>query len=321
MKIFDYEDVQLLPRKGVVKSRSECDTSAWLGKFKFKLPVVPANMKTVIDENLVIKLAKENYFYIMHRFNVDSFSFTKMMQEKRLIASISIGVKEDDKKIIDKFAAEKVYPDFITIDIAHGHSIAMKEMISHIKCKLKDKSFIIAGNVGTTSGVADLEEWGADATKIGVGPGKVCITKLKTGFGTGGWQLSAVNMCRKIATKPMIADGGLKVNGDIAKSIRFGASFAMIGSMLSGHDESPAKSIKIDGKMYKEYYGSASSFNKKTNTHIEGKRELVPVKGSILDTLKEMHEDVQSSISYAGGKKLDDIRKVGYVLLKNSEGY
>ena len=133
MKIFDYEDVQLLPRKGVVKSRSECDTSAWLGKFKFKLPVVPANMKTVIDENLVIKLAKENYFYIMHRFNVDSFSFTKMMQEKKLIASISIGVKEDDKKIIDKFAAEKVYPDFITIDIAHGHSIAMKEMISHIK--------------------------------------------------------------------------------------------------------------------------------------------------------------------------------------------
>jgi GMP reductase len=127
-------------------------------------------------------------------------------------------------------------------------------------------------------------------------------------------------MCRKVAEKPMIADGGLRVNGDIAKSIRFGATFAMIGSMLSGHEESPSKIVEINGEIFKEYYGSASSFNKKTHTHIEGKKELVPLKGSILSTLKEMQEDLQSSISYAGGTKLSDLKKVGYVLLKNTEG-
>jgi GMP reductase len=158
MKVFDYEDVQLIPRKGIVKSRSECKTSVRFGKHEFKLPIVPANMKSVIDEKLVIKLAEKGYFYIMHRFNVDSLEFTKKMHAKNLIASISIGVKPKDHEVINKFAAEKVYPDYITIDIAHGHSIVMKEMLEHIKSKFGDKTFIIAGNVGTPNGVADLEE-------------------------------------------------------------------------------------------------------------------------------------------------------------------
>ncbi|MCP6717338.1 IMP dehydrogenase, partial [Klebsiella pneumoniae] len=90
-----------------------------------------------------------------------------------------------------------------------------------------------------SAAVRDLENAGADATKVGVGPGKACITKVKTGFGTGGWQLAAVRWCAKAARKPIIADGGVRTNGDIAKSIRFGATMVMIGSMLAGHQESP----------------------------------------------------------------------------------
>ena len=121
-------------------------------------------------------------------------------------------------------------------------------MIAHIKQKLPD-AFVIAGNVGTPEAVIDLENWGADATKIGVGPGKVCITRLKTGFGTGGWQLSALKWCARVATKPIIADGGIRHNGDIAKSIRFGATMVMIGSLFAGHEESPGQTVEVDGKL------------------------------------------------------------------------
>ncbi|MEY2808627.1 MAG: hypothetical protein RLZ66_138, partial [Pseudomonadota bacterium] len=167
----------------------------------------------------------------------------------------------------------------------------------------------------TPEAVIDLENWGADATKVGIGPGKVCITKLKTGFGTGGWQLSALKWCARVATKPIIADGGIREHGDIAKSIRFGATMVMIGSMLAGHEESPGQTVEVDGKLYKEYYGSASDFNKGEYKHVEGKRILEPIKGQLADTLREMQEDVQSSVSYAGGTKLMDIRKVNYVIL------
>lgn len=161
----------------------------------------------------------------------------------------------------------------------------------------------------------DLENWGADATKVGIGPGKVCITRLKTGFGTGGWQLSALKWCSRVATKPIIADGGIRDHGDIAKSVRFGASMVMIGSLFAGHEESPGQTVEVDGKLYKEYYGSASDFNKGEYKHVEGKRILEPVKGRLADTLREMREDLQSSISYAGGTGLADVRRVNYVIL------
>ena len=314
MEIFDYDHVLLLPRKCRVESRSECDASIEFGSRRFKLPVVPSNMKTVVDEDVCVWLAKNGYFYVMHRFDLDNLVFVREMKKKGLFASISLGVKEADYATVDQLAAENLAPEYITIDIAHGHADTVRDMIAHIKAKLPD-SFVIAGNVATPEAVIDLENWGADATKVGVGPGKVCITKLKTGFGTGGWQLSALKWCARVATKPIIADGGIRSHGDIAKSIRFGATMVMIGSLFAGHEESPGRTVEVDGELFKEYYGSASDFNKGEYRHVEGKRILEPIKGKLADTLVEMEQDVQSSISYAGGKKLLDIRKVNYVIL------
>ena len=186
--------------------------------------------------------------------------------------------------------------------------------VEHIKQKLP-QTFVIAGNVATPEAVIDLENWGADATKVGVGPGKVCITKLKTGFGTGGWQLSALKWCARVASKPIIADGGIRHHGDIAKSMRSGAAMVMVGSLFAGHEESPGLTVEVDGKHYKEYYGSASDFNKGEYKHVEGKRILEPIKGLLSETLREMREDLQSSISYAGGQALADLKKVNYVVL------
>ena len=314
MEIFDYDNVLLLPRKCRVESRSECDASVELGGRSFRIPVVPANMKTVLNESICEWMAKSGYFYVMHRFDLDNVQFARDMHAKGVFASISLGVKKADYDTVDKFVAEKLIPEYITIDIAHGHADSVRNMITYLKEHLPS-AFIIAGNVGTPEAIIDLENWGADATKVGIGPGKVCITKMKTGFGTGGWQLSALKWCARVATKPIIADGGIREHGDIAKSIRFGATMVMIGSMLAGHEESPGKTVDVDGKLFKEYYGSASDFNKGEYKHVEGKRILEPIKGKLAATLREMEEDVQSSISYSGGKKLMDIRKVNYVIL------
>ena len=314
MEIFDYDNILLLPRKCRVQSRSECDTSVTLGQHSFRLPVVPANMKTVVNESICEWLAHNGYFYVMHRFDLDNVKFVKDCKVKNIFASISLGVKQADYDTVAQLLALGLVPDYITIDIAHGHSDNVQRMIAHLKEKMPS-AFVIAGNVATPEAVIDLENWGADATKVGIGPGKVCITKLKTGFGTGGWQLSALKWCARVATKPIIADGGIREHGDIAKSIRFGASMVMIGSMLAGHEESPGQTVEVDGKLYKEYYGSASDFNKGEYKHVEGKRILEPIKGQLQDTMREMQEDLQSSISYAGGTKLLDIRKVNYVIL------
>ena len=316
--VFDYEDIQLVPAKSIVNSRTECDTTVTFGGRTFKLPVVPANMQTIIDEKVAVYLAENNYFYIMHRFQPEKrLDFVKDMQARGLYASISVGVKEDEYRFIKELAEKNLTPEYITIDIAHGHSNAVINMIQHIKKHLPG-SFVIAGNVGTPEAVRELEHAGADATKVGIGPGKVCITKIKTGFGTGGWQLAALRWCAKAASKPIIADGGIRTHGDIAKSVRFGASMVMIGSLFAGHEESPGETVEKDGELYKEYFGSASEFQKGEKKNVEGKKMFVKFKGSIQDTLEEMEQDLQSSISYAGGNKLSAIRNVDYVIVKNS---
>lgn len=316
--VFDYEDIQLIPNKCIINSRSEADTSVKLGAHTFKLPVVPANMQTIIDENIAEMLAKQGYFYIMHRFEESTRKdFIEKMHAQNLIASISVGVKDNERQFVRDLAETATIPDYITIDIAHGHANSVIEMIQLIK-RLMPQVFVIAGNVGTPEAVRELENAGADATKVGIGPGKVCITKVKTGFGTGGWQLAALRWCAKAASKPIIADGGIRTHGDIAKSVRFGASMVMIGSLFAAHEESPGKTIEQEGKLYKEYFGSASEYQKGEHKNVEGKKILLPHKGSLKDTLKEMQEDLQSSISYAGGRDLNALRKVDYVIVKNS---
>ena len=135
MEIFDYDNILLLPRKCRVDSRSECDASVELGPRTFRLPVVPANMKTVIDEAISVWLAQNNYFYVMHRFDLDNVKFVQHMQNQGLFASISLGVKQADYDTVDKLLAMGLTPEYVTIDIAHGHSDSVKDMIGYLKAK------------------------------------------------------------------------------------------------------------------------------------------------------------------------------------------
>lgn len=271
---------------------------------------MPANMETVIDQNLAEWLSARGYFYVMHRFNSNQrFDFVQSMQQKGLIASISLGITEDEYQLIDIFKSNNITPEYITIDAAHGYSDYVFQMIAYIKEKLPE-TFLIVGNMGTPEAIVEAEAAGVDATKVGIGPGKACITKDKTGFGTNGWQLASLSQCAQVATKPIIADGGIRHHGDIAKSIRFGATMVMIGSMFAGHDEAPGEIIEKNGKAY---CGSASARQKGNEHNVEGQSLLVEYKGPLEKTLKAMEEDLSSSISYAGGKSLTSLKTGDYV--------
>jgi len=313
---FDYSNMNLVPKLCVVNSRSECDTSTRFGKYKFSLPVVPANMECVINIEIAKKLAKNNYFYIMHRFNVDVVSFCKEMISNNYYTSISIGVNGDSYMDIDKLKLNNINPDYITIDIAHGHCLKMKNIISYVKENLPN-TFIIAGNVSTRDAVIDLEDWGADAIKVGIGPGSACTTYNATGFGSRGIQASIIRDCSSVATRAkLIADGGVTYPGDIAKSLVLGASMVMIGGMFSGLTDSPGNEVQgTDGQMYKEFWGSASAHQSNKKNRIEGTKKLIPMKQhNILQEMTYIEECLQSAVSYGGGVNLDCLESVNYII-------
>jgi len=310
---FDFDDINLIPKYSTVDSRQECDTSIRVGKFVFKNPIIPANMEAVINEELAKKLALNGYFYIMHRFGVDPKQFIINMKKENLITSISIGVNQDSYDIVSNLIDEDLAPDYITIDIAHGHCKKMKKMLKFLKENLKD-TFIIAGNVASVDATADLDNWGADAIKVGVSPGSACTTAPTTGFGSKNMQAAVINECSQVTKKLIIADGGIRYPADITKSIVLGASMVMVGGMLSSFLDSPGRIVEIDDVKYREFYGSASSRQGNKINRIEGTVKLNKLKNiTMLEYMDYLTECLQSSISYGGGKKLLDLHSVRWI--------
>jgi len=299
---YNYGDVFLLSRKkAVVGSRSDCDTSVMFGGHRFAMPICPANMKSVVKEETCIFLSRREWFYVMHRFDVDQIAFIDKMHRFGHIASISMGVNEESYKQIDDIVAAKLKPEYITLDIASAWAPKAEKMVKYIKDKLPD-SFLIVGNMAVAEAVQEIEAWGADCCKLFIGPGAACTTKLKTGFTRP--TISCLQECVAAATKPVIADGGIREHGDIAKAVACGATMTMAGSIFNGYDESGGEIIEIDGHKKSIYFGSASEHNKGRYTHVEGKKLFQDYKGSMESLLVEMQEDLRSSISYAGGKDL-----------------
>jgi GMP reductase len=300
---YQYKDVCLLPRYSSLKTRQRAEVSTtFLGK-DFKLPVVPSNMRCVINEEHAQWLSEHGYFYVMHRFGVDALEFVRAAQSWKTV-SISVGVQETDKYLLEQIVAEDLRLDYVTIDIAHGDSILMKEMLGHIST-LALGARIIAGNVCTPEGYRRLVEWGADAVKVGIGGGGVCSTKNKTGFTFPMYScISHIERVRELDDPPIVADGGVREHADIVKAIHAGAEMVMIGGLFSRCIDSPAE--LLDGQ--KVYFGSASQYNKGEYRNVEGvKRTLDLDTMTYAEKLIEIEQDLQSAVSYAGGRNLLDI--------------
>lgn len=310
-QFFSYDNITLKPNHSSLKSRSEADTSInFLGK-KFKLPIIPANMEDVIDRSIATFLSNNEYFYIYHRFGkygngdpVHSFIANANNYNWKLISS-SIGVGEKSLIILDDIRNDDYRVDVWTIDVAHADHENVKPVISFIKRNFQS-SKIIAGNVATSDGYKFLCDLGVDAVKVGIGGGSICTTKHKTGFHVPTayaiWDC-ATNGDRDV---PIIADGGAKHYGDIAKALVLGADMVMSGRWFAECLDSPAQ-ISHGKKIYR---GSTSYESKGHNNHIEGQTIEISQGCSYAERLAEITQALQSSISYAGGTDLSAFRNV-----------
>src|SRR3990167_429752 len=235
----------------------------------------------------------------------------------RLLVGAAIGIKED---VLDRAKAlVEAGVDILVVDVAHGHSTAVVDLVKTVK-KMFPNVDLIAGNVATMQGTKELIEAGADAIKVGVGPGSICTTRITTGSGYP--QLSAVMECVKEADKygiPVIADGGIKYSGDITKAIVAGASTVMLGSLLAGTEESPGQAFIKDGKKFKVIRGMASfgaqlgraakgNGNKVDNFTPEGVEATVPYRGLVREVLGQLVGGLRSGLSYCGATCIEDAR-------------
>ncbi|WP_273404135.1 IMP dehydrogenase [Campylobacter avium] len=272
-----------------------------------KLPLV--DKKGHLEGLITIKDLKKRKEY--PNANKDSYG--------RLVVGAAVGV--NDMKRVDALVEAGV--DVIVLDSAHGHSKGIINSLKEIKAKYP-KLDVIAGNIATAEAAKALCEAGADAIKVGIGPGSICTTRIVSGVGVP--QISAISDCAKEALKykvKVIADGGIKYSGDIAKAIAAGANSVMIGSLLAGTDESPGEIFSYQGRQYKSYrgMGSLAAMQKGSSDRYfqqgmaqdklvpEGIEARVPYTGSIKDVIHQLLGGLRSSMGYVGAKDIKTFQK------------
>lgn len=309
-----FDDVLMIPRKSEVRSRKDPTLKTQVTKnISIDIPIISANMDTVTESGMAIALHKLGGLGILHRFmtieqQIHEVSLVKKAGAKTI--SASIGVNADFKERAEKLINAGV--NVMTIDIAHGHSIQMMETLKWLKDTYSNIG-VIAGNLATPEAARDLIEAGADAIKVGIGPGSMCTTRIITGCGVP--QLTAIALCTEVAESyniPVIADGGIRTSGDIVKALAAGASCVMLGSMLSGTIETPGDII--NGR--KQYRGMASksaqvSWRGEVPTGMapEGESTTVNVKGPVDIVIHELLGGIRSGMSYVNATTIKEIRE------------
>ncbi len=321
-----FDDVLLMPRHSTISSRRHPSLESRLTKkYKITTPIISANMDTVTGEEMAIKMATLGAVGILHRFMSPEDQVAALKKIKMASGSIptavSIGVKEEGmeraRMLVDAGA------DILTIDIAHGDSVMMLETLDYVK-KTFPHVQIIAGNVATPEATRTLIEHGADAIKVGIGPGSMCTTRIITGCGVP--QLSAIALCVMEARRhnvPVIADGGIKTSGDIVKAFAAGEETVMLGSMLAGCTETPGE---IQGGK-KKYRGMASKDAQVSwrgelpkGMAAEGESRLIPCKGSVENIIFELTGGLRSGMTYLNAQTIAEINQNAQFIEMTSSG-
>ena len=336
-----YDDVLLLPDASDVVP-SEVDTKTQLTRnISLDIPLVSSAMDTVTESPMAIAMAKAGGIGIIHR-NLsieDQVTHVKLVKGAGLLVGAAVGVGDDGYARAQALIDAGV--DVVVVDTAHGHHRAVLEAIERIKNSYSHQE-VIGGNVATRAGAQALINAGADAVKVGVGPGSICTTRVVAGVGVP--QVSAIMEAAKACKKsdvPLIADGGLQYSGDIAKAIVSGADSVMLGSLLAGCEESPGELIEIDGRKYKSYRGMGSlgamqsrgtkkSFSKDRymQDDVLAEDKLVPegiegkvaYRGLVSEVVHQLVGGLRSGMGYAGAEDISALQKRGRLIQITSAG-
>lgn len=310
-----FDDVMIKPKRSTLVSRNDVSlfrefhfkhsTEKWEG-----VPIIAANMDTVGTLEMSNELSKHNVLTALHKFYTGNDLLNVDFQN--IILTIGEGIIPDflsDKLFNDKFK-------FLLVDVANGYRECFLNFIKELRVKFPNK-IIIAGNVATREMTEALILAGADIVKVGIGPGAVCTTRKVTGVGYP--QLSAISECADAAhglNGHVIADGGCKSPGDVAKAFGAGADFVMLGGMLAAHDECAGEVIEENGEKYKVFYGMSSraaqeKYYEKVADYraSEGKRVKLKCKGPVEMTIREILGGLRSSHSYIGAKTIKNFPK------------
>lgn len=348
MENLTFDDVLLIPQRNPYDSRRMVETGMTdeTGKLSLRLPVMTANMDTITEDAMANFIGSKGGIGVLHRFmSIDDN--VKMFQKCEHDTFVSVGASERE---LERVEALKNHARYFCVDVAHGHADYVERMIKRMREMLGDSYCIMAGNVATLEGAQFLADAGADIIKVGIGPGSVCTTRIKTGYGVP--QLTAILECKQV-DRSIVADGGLRDSGDIVKALALGADFVMIGGMLSGTAPTPGQvhfeparpysaemrlivqmaekmgiEIPCDGGVhkYKTYRGMASK-EVADDYHgglaewktAEGVATKVPYREDESAIIADIVGGLRSGLTYGGSKDIRELqRKVKWVRITNA---
>ena len=321
---FGSKDVMIRPKRSTLSSRAQVtldrDFTFLHSKHQWNgIPIMAANMDTVGTFEMAEKLAEHKIFTAIHKhYSLKEWKIFMQTTNKNITnyIAVSTGTGTDDSKKLAIIFKQSPQLKFICIDVANGYSEHFVNFVKKTRKQYPDK-VIMAGNVVTGEMVEELLLAGADIIKVGIGPGSVCTTRVKTGVGYP--QLSAIIECADAAHGlggQIVSDGGCKIPGDIAKAFGGGADFVILGGMLAGHTESGGETIEVDGEKYKQFYGMSSETA--MNKHVggvanyrasEGKTVQIPYRGTVENTVQDILGSLRSTCTYVGANRLKELTK------------
>jgi IMP dehydrogenase/GMP reductase len=312
-----YDDISLVPTEiSRVKSRREVDTTSKFLNESLLLPVISSPMESVTGIDMAEELKKIGCLGILNRFDSSLKKILEDSSNGNNISGVSIALNTPTD-IIEKLAGNNY---IICIDTANANNHEVLNKAEEIKKKFNVR--VIVGNIAHGATLDQLENVGVDAVRVGIGSGSVCTTSIQTGIGIG--QVSSLldvlfaRENKKFDIK-IIADGGIKGPGDIAKAIALGADSAMLGRMLAGTKETPGEVIKYDDQLWKKYRGSASFGVKMKNEFIEGEETMIPYKGAVKNVIDGISDGLKSTMSYMNCLSLSELQdKSAFTILSNS---
>lgn len=341
---YTYDDIQLIPRYSEISSRTEINLRTKLTRnFDIMIPFIASPMDTICGYDMAVRLLSMGGVGCIHRFmSIEEQS--KVVKDIQLYLYqnkeelypiwgdakkpilVAVGVGESERNRVDALVSAGC--NVILIDVAHGHHKNVKDMIEWIKSKYPQVD-VMGATVATYEGAKDMILWGADSIRVGLGNGSLCSTRIQTGFG-----IPTITSIEDVVTAqteleglvglvPIMADGGLRTPGDIAKAIAVGAECVMLGSLLAGTVETPGIIIERGNQLYKRYRGSASLETKTTHgmqgRNVEGESTIVPFKGGVKFTIMKLVDGLRSALSYSGVNNIHEFQAVTeYVTVTNA---